>query len=85
MKPLMAREMLFLHGIRALAIIWIVWGHAFAIDFWMAPLTNAKGLLDQSGHPVAMFMFSGYMAIDTFLMLSAMLLSLSVFRELDKT
>lgn len=85
MKPLMQKEMLFLHGIRSLAIIWIVWGHAFSIDFWMAPLMNAKGLLDQSGHPVAMLMFSGYLAVDTFLMLSSMLMSLSVFRELDKT
>lgn len=85
MKPLMQNEMIFLHGIRSIAIIWIVWGHAFSIDFWMAPLINSSGLLNQSGHPLAMITFSGYLAVDTFLMLSSMLMSMSVLRELDKT
>lgn len=85
MKPLMQKEMMFLHGIRSIAIIWIVWGHAFSIDFWMAPLMNAKGLLDQSGHPVAMVMFAGYLGVDTFLVLSSLLMSMSVFRELEQT
>lgn len=84
-KPLMPKEMMFLHGIRSFAIIWIVWGHAFSLDFWMAPMMNAKGLLDQSGHPVAMIMFGGYLGIDIFLVLSALLMSMSVFRELEKT
>ncbi len=85
MNPLMPKEMMFLHGIRSIAIIWIVWGHAFAFDFWMAPLMNANELLDQSGDPITMIVFSGYLGVDTFLILSSMLMSLSVFRELDKT
>lgn len=85
MKPLMHNEMVFLHGIRSLAIMWIVWGHTFSIDFWMAPLINTNRLFDQISSPFTMVTFSGYLAVDTFLMLSSMLMALSVFRELDKT
>lgn len=85
MKPLMQKEITFLHGIRSFAIIWIVWGHAFSLNFWMGPLMNAKELLDQSSRPVAMIIFGGYLGVDIFLVLSALLMSLSVFKELEET
>lgn len=85
MKPLMAKEILFLHGIRSLATIWIVIGHTYALSYWMTPSINGNQMIDLFKSFPAPILFSGYFAVDTFFMLSALLLTLSVFRELDKT
>lgn len=79
------KEIVFLHGIRSIAILGIVWGHTYSIDFWMAPLMNANGLLEHSGHPAVMLILSGYLGVETFFLLSSMLMSLSLFKELDRT
>lgn len=85
MKPLMAGEMTFLHGIRSIAIIIIVLGHSYAFSFWNVPVMNAIAILDMVKMLPTMFVFSGYFGVDSFFMLSALLLSMSVFRELQKT
>lgn len=85
MKPLQPKEILFLHGIRAVAIIWIVLGHTYSISFLSVPTINANSLLDDFKNFLSPVVFSAVMAVDTFFMLSAMLLTLSVFRELDRT
>lgn len=84
-KPMLPNEMIFLHGIRSLAIIWIVLGHTYALTYWMTPSMNGNLMLDSFKNFEAPILFSGYFAVDTFFMLSSLLLSLSVFRELDKT
>lgn len=85
MKPMLPNEMAFLHGIRSIAIIWIVLGHTYSISFWSAPIINANSLIDEFTKLFAPVLFAGVMAVDTFFMLSAMLLTLSVFKELNKT
>jgi peptidoglycan/LPS O-acetylase OafA/YrhL len=85
MKPSSSKEMLFLHGIRSLSMIWIVICHTYMITYWYVPAINSHSLIDWLGNFSSMFLFSGFMGVDTFFMLSALLMTLSVFRELDKT
>jgi peptidoglycan/LPS O-acetylase OafA/YrhL len=51
----------------------------------MVPAINAEFIIDWIGSFSSMFLFSGFMGVDTFFMLSALLMTLSIFRELDKT
>ena len=85
MKPLAPKEMLFLHGIRSLAILWIVLGHTFNMGVWLSPSTNQTSLLESFKNFFTMILFSSYFGVNTFFMLSSLLLTLSFFRELDKT
>lgn len=85
MKPSSPREMLFLHGIRSLSMISIVIGHTYMITYWFVPALNAHSLIDWVGDVSSMLILVGFMGVDTFFMLSSLLLTLSVFRELDKT
>jgi peptidoglycan/LPS O-acetylase OafA/YrhL len=84
MKPSSAKEMIFLHGIRALSIMWIVICHTYAF-FMMAPTMNSNDYFLWVQKVSSMFFLSGFYGVDTFFLLSAMLLSLSVFNELDRT
>jgi peptidoglycan/LPS O-acetylase OafA/YrhL len=85
MKPASSSEIVFLHGIRALSIIWIVMVHTYLITFWNMPMLNGNYLFEWLQKLSSMFFLSGLMGVDTFFLLSAMLLTTSVFRELDKT
>ncbi|XP_070500112.1 O-acyltransferase like protein-like [Chironomus tepperi] len=84
MKTSSSKEMMFLHGIRSLAIIWIVVCHSYT-TFWQVPVFNAQYYFEWIKSISAMFILSGAMGVDTFFLMSSMLLTLSVFRELDKT
>lgn len=77
--------MKFIHGIRALSVIWIVICHTYMVSFWMVPAINANSIIDWFKNVDSMLIVSGAMGVDTFFLLSAMLMTLSVFRELDKT
>ncbi|CAO1387862.1 unnamed protein product [Diamesa serratosioi] len=84
LEPSTTNELKFVHGIRALSIIWIVIGHTY-LTFLMVPAVNANSIIDWFKNVSSMPMVSGVMGVDTFFLLSAMLMTLSVFRELDKT
>ncbi|KAL7035541.1 hypothetical protein ACKWTF_008432 [Chironomus riparius] len=84
MKASSSKEMLFLHGIRSLAIIWIVVCHTYT-NFWQVPVFNSQQYFEWIRQISAMFILSGVMGVDTFFLMSSMLLTMSVFRELDKT
>lgn len=84
MKASSSKEMLFLHGIRALTIIWIVICHTYT-TFWQVPVYNGQYYFEWIKNISAMFILSGVMGVDTFFLMSSMLLTMSVFRELDKT
>jgi len=84
MKASSSKEMLFLHGIRSLTIIWIVICHTYT-TFWQVPVYNRQYYFDWIKSISAMFILSGVMGVDTFFLMSSMLLTMSVFRELDKT
>lgn len=77
--------MLFLHGLRSLSMISIVIGHTYMITYWFVPTMNSHALIEWTGDVSSMFVLAGFMGVDTFFMLSSLLLTLSVFRELDKT
>jgi peptidoglycan/LPS O-acetylase OafA/YrhL len=79
-----SKEMIFLHGIRALAIIWVVIGHTYGL-YYQVPLINDNDILLWTKKISSVFVIAGFMAVDTFFLLSAMLLTLSVFHELDRT
>lgn len=79
-----SKEMVCLHGIRSLAIIWIVIVHTYT-NFWQLPVLNANDYFKWIQNISSMFILSGAMGVDTFFLMSSMLLSMSVFRELDKT
>lgn len=85
MKPSSSKEMLFLHGIRSLSMLSIVIGHTYMITYWLAPAMNSHALIDWIGDVSSMLVLVGFMGVDTFFMLSSLLMTLSVFRELDKT
>ena len=85
LKPLSSKEMLFLHGIRSLLIIWIVFGHTFTMTYYLGPVINSQSLYGLLKKFYSVFLFSGVLAVDTFFMLSALLMSMSVFRQLDAT
>lgn len=84
-RPMSSKEMLFIHGLRALAIMWIVFGHTFSIDIWNSPSLNPNAMLESYKNLFTMILLSGFFGVNTFFLLSALLLTLSVFRELDKT
>jgi peptidoglycan/LPS O-acetylase OafA/YrhL len=83
MKSFSPKEMIFLHGIRALAIIWIVIGHTHIL-YWLMPVINNNDFFQWITKYSTMTIYGGYNGVDTFFFLSAMLLSLSIFHELDK-
>lgn len=85
MKPLTSKEMVFLHGIRSLAIMWIVLGHTYVLNYWRIPLMNSNEMLDGLKDFPMMIVLAGFLGVEIFFMLSALLLTLSVFRELDRT
>jgi peptidoglycan/LPS O-acetylase OafA/YrhL len=85
MKPHLPNEIVFLHGIRALSIIWIVLVHTYLVTFWNMPMLNGNYIFEWMQMFTSMIFLSGAMGVDTFFLLSAMLMTTSVFRELDKT
>ena len=84
MKTSSSKEIVFLHGIRSLTIIWIVICHTYT-TFWKVPVFNSHYYFEWVKNVSAMFILSGAMGVDTFFLMSSMLLTMSVFRELDKT
>lgn len=72
------------HGIRALSMIWIIVVHIH--EFLLVVLwKNNPTVWKYIGTFVpSVLHFTGYLAVDTFLVLSGMLVAMSMLRELDK-
>ncbi|ALC49559.1 CG42329, partial [Drosophila busckii] len=73
-----------LHGIRCLTIIWIIYGHDYMF-LLLSPLINALAVKDWAQTPYSMLLQSGSISVDTFFMLSGMLLVLSTLRQLERS
>lgn len=84
MESTSSKEMLFLHGIRACSVIWIVVAHVYNIGVFLTPATNSTTILEEFQNMLVMVLLSGYFGVSSFFLLSALLMSLSVFRELDR-
>jgi peptidoglycan/LPS O-acetylase OafA/YrhL len=78
------KDIIFLHGIRALSIIWIVLAHSFLMTYWYFPNYNGSEIYEWFKELHSMLILSGAMGVDTFFLLSSFLLTASIFKELDK-
>ncbi|CRK90553.1 CLUMA_CG004257, isoform A, partial [Clunio marinus] len=85
LKPSSKNEMVFLHGLRSISMLWIVIVHTYMITYWLLPAINTHAIIDWLGNISSMIVLSGGIGVDTFFLLSALLMTLSVFRELDRT
>ncbi|KXJ72976.1 hypothetical protein RP20_CCG016825 [Aedes albopictus] len=72
------------HGIRSLSMIWIIVVHVHETTFAL-PMENSPAWLNYLKNfiPTVLF-YGGGLAVDTFLVLSGMLVAMSILRELDK-
>ncbi|XP_017146827.1 nose resistant to fluoxetine protein 6 [Drosophila miranda] len=73
-----------LHGIRCLTIIWIILGHGYMF-LLLAPNVNAYEIIAWAQTPYSMVLQSGTTSVDTFFLLSGLLLVMSTLRELERT
>lgn len=72
-----------LHGIRALSVLWIVLGHRrfFHLIF---PLTNTNEINNWLENVRTVIFQTDHLAVDTFFVIGALLLTLSFFNDLEK-
>ncbi|KAH8373858.1 nose resistant to fluoxetine protein 6 [Drosophila serrata] len=73
-----------LHGIRCLTIIWIILGHGY-MYLLLAPTVNSLEIVAWARTPFSMVLQSGSISVDTFFLLSGLLLVLTSLRELERT
>ncbi|XP_017075501.2 LOW QUALITY PROTEIN: nose resistant to fluoxetine protein 6 [Drosophila eugracilis] len=73
-----------LNGIRCLTIIWIILGHGY-MYLLLSPTINAYEIVAWAKTPFSMVLQSGSTSVDTFFLLSGLLLVLTTLRELDRT
>ncbi|KAH8317985.1 hypothetical protein KR074_012245 [Drosophila pseudoananassae] len=72
-----------LHGIRCLTIIWIIFGHGYMF-LLLAPNINSYEIVAWAQTPLSMLLQSGSTSVDTFFLLSGLLLVLTTLREMDR-
>ncbi|XP_058814438.1 nose resistant to fluoxetine protein 6-like [Topomyia yanbarensis] len=70
-----------LHGIRVMAIIWIIYGHTYLLML-SAPLINPVATIDWIFYSA--LVVAGPISVDTFFVLSGLLTCWSLLRELDR-
>ncbi|XP_055545796.1 nose resistant to fluoxetine protein 6-like [Wyeomyia smithii] len=72
-----------LHGLRVLAILWIIFGHSYMMVL-SAPLINPVATLEWIASVHSALIVAGVISVDTFLVLSGLLTCWSLLRELDR-
>lgn len=72
-----------LHGLRALSVMWIIFGHRFTTQKGF-PLTNPNVLQENYAHLYSAFLTAFNLAVDTFFVMGALLLTTSILNSLDK-
>ncbi|KAH8386779.1 hypothetical protein KR093_002452 [Drosophila rubida] len=72
-----------LHGIRCLTIIWIIYGHD-NMFMLLSPTVNNYEVVAWAQTPYSMILQSGSISVDTFFLLSGMLLVMATLRELER-
>ncbi|KAJ6638309.1 Nose resistant to fluoxetine protein 6 [Pseudolycoriella hygida] len=73
-----------LNGIRALSIIWVVFAYTAMVVIY-APILNASYYVEWYTHVFSMVHLGGTLAVDTFLVLSGLLVTCGSLRALDKS
>ncbi|XP_017103709.2 nose resistant to fluoxetine protein 6 [Drosophila bipectinata] len=72
-----------LHGIRCLTILWIIFGHGYMF-LLLAPNINSYEIVVWAQTPFSMLLQSGSTSVDTFFLLSGLLLVLTTLREMER-
>ncbi|XP_055304016.1 uncharacterized protein LOC129569308 [Sitodiplosis mosellana] len=73
-----------LHGIRAISTQWVVLGHTFLM-YGMLPIRNTALIPEFMSRYHNMIILSAPIAVDTFFVLSGLLVSINMLKHLDKT
>ncbi|KAH8304724.1 hypothetical protein KR044_007256, partial [Drosophila immigrans] len=72
-----------LHGIRCLTIVWIIYGHD-NMFMLLSPNVNGAEIVAWAQTPYSMILQSGSTSVDTFFLLSGLLLVMATLRELER-
>lgn len=71
------------HGIRVLSIVWVVLGHSYMM-MALGPLTNALEIVTWIRSLRSMFLLSATVSVDTFFLMSGVLVGRSLLSYLDQ-
>nr|XP_019546423.2 nose resistant to fluoxetine protein 6-like [Aedes albopictus] len=73
-----------IHGMRVLAILWIIFGHSYLL-LTSSPLINPVATLDWIESFHSTLIISGPLSVDTFFLLSGLLTCWTLLKELDRS
>ncbi|XP_062124806.1 nose resistant to fluoxetine protein 6-like isoform X1 [Drosophila sulfurigaster albostrigata] len=73
-----------LHGLRCMSLIWVIFSHQYILAV-MAPNLNAVKMFPWIASPFASFILHGFFSVDTFLVISGLLLAMIALRLMEKT
>lgn len=71
------------HGIRVLSIVWVVYGHSYMI-MAIGPLINTAEIISWIQNLRSMFLLSATVSVDTFFLMSGVLVGRSLLSYLDQ-
>lgn len=72
-----------LNGLRSISLMWIIFGHRFS-NQQIFPMTNPQALQEHFNHIYSVIFSSHNIAVDTFFVMGALLLTTSILKSLDK-
>ena len=72
-----------LHGLRALSVFWIIFGHRFNYQRYY-PVTNGVAVFEQFRHIYSVIFTAFDMPVDTFLVMGAMLMTMSTIKAFEE-
>ena len=70
-----------LHGLRCLTMAWIILGHIYVVGFYVLPCSNLAVLPELIAPLPFQLVMNAYPAVDTFLVISGVLLALGLARQ----
>lgn len=73
-----------LHGLRSMSFFWIILGHRFLTPLNVGPITNYFTKEEHYNHIYSIIVTSYNLAADTFLVMGALLVTISTLKALDK-
>lgn len=72
-----------LNGIRVLSIFWVVYGHTYFTQMKI-PMMNSLVLADWLEKESSMIVLGATVSVDSFFLLSGLLMAWSMFKHLDQ-
>ena len=74
-----------IHGIRFLSMTWVLLSHTLSLGISLSPIKNLAEYQTMFNPVFFRVVLNGYSCIDTFYLLSGLLVAYLSFRELDRT